>query len=143
MDDLVDAIVTAVEKRAELPKETTLLLGERETMSYDDLQRKTSSLLFGKEMKTYPIPKIVAKIGAWVMDHTPFMAPSFIKPWMINFSDDNYNLDITRAKQVLGWDPKHKLQDTLPIMIKSLKEDPVKWYKDNQLNLPHWIQKQV
>lgn len=72
MDDLVDAIVTAVEKRQQLPAETTLVMGEPETLSYDYMQRRISSLLFGKEIKTYSIPKPLAKIGAYLQDKLPF-----------------------------------------------------------------------
>ncbi len=136
MNDLVDAIVMAVEKRQQLPPDTTLVLGEPKTLSYDYLQRRISSLLFGKELKTYSIPKPIAKIGAYLQDKLPFMPPSFIKPWMIDLADDNYNLDISQAKSTLGWEPKRNLDATLPIMIDALKRDPAGWYKANQLNPP-------
>ena len=68
--------------------------------------------------------------------HIPFIPSPFIKPWMIDLSDDHYELDISRAKKVLGWEPKHKLEETLPIMIESLKKDPLAWYKKNQLSPP-------
>lgn len=136
MDDLVDAIVKSVEKRKELPPETTLVLGEPTTLSYDYLQRRINTLLFGKEIKTFSLPKPVAKFGAWLQDKLPFFPPSFIKPWMIDLADDNYILDITRAKMMLGWDPKRNLDATLPIMIDALKRDPAGWYKANQLQPP-------
>lgn len=52
---------------------------------------------------------------------------------MIDIADDNYILDITRARNVLGWDPKRALDKSLPIMIDALKKDPAAWYKANQL----------
>ena len=39
LDDLVDAFGSLVERRGQLPRELTLLLGEPETLSYDELQR--------------------------------------------------------------------------------------------------------
>jgi nucleoside-diphosphate-sugar epimerase len=60
----------------------------------------------------------------------------FIKPRMIEIADDHYELDITRARRVLGWTPRHSLRDTLPRMIESLKTDPAKWYRENKLELP-------
>ncbi len=133
MDDLVSAINLCVQKRKELPPELALLLGEPKTLSYDDLQRKISRLLFGKEFKTYSIPKPLAKIGSFFENHIPFMPAPFIKPWMIDFADDNYTLDISRAKRLLKWEPKHSLEATLPVMIDALKKDPEKWYKINGL----------
>ncbi len=141
LDDLADAIWLAVQKRRELPNELTLLVGEDETLSYDQLQRQVSRLIHGKEFKTYQIPKWFAKIGAWVQDHTPLMQPSFIKPWMIKYADDNYNLDLTRIKQHLGWKPKRSLRETLPKMTQDLKANPLRWYKMNNLNAPSWLKK--
>jgi nucleoside-diphosphate-sugar epimerase len=63
----------------------------------------------------------------------PFIPKPFVKPWMIDLADDHYELDITKAKKVLGWIPKHTLEETLPIMIEELKKDPENWYKINQL----------
>lgn len=133
MDDLIDAIWLCVQKRKELPPETTLVLGEDTTLSYDQLQRKISFLLFGKEMRTFRVPKIIAKIGSWVQNKIPFLPKSFIKPWMIDLADDNYTLNIYRAKSLLGWTPKHSIETTLPKMITDLKADPQGWYKANGL----------
>lgn len=135
MDDLVDAIAQAVHLRNELPAETVLLLGESKVLSYDQLQRQISSLLNGKEIVTHAIPKPIAKMGAWLENVTPFIENNFIQPWMIELADDHYDLDISKAKQVLRWEPKHSLEQTLPIMIKSLKTDPVKWYHQNGLHM--------
>lgn len=141
MNDLVDAIVQCVYLRKELPPELTLLLGEEKMLSYDYLQRRISSLLFGKEIKTLPVPKVVAKGGAWAQNQLPFTKGGFIKPWMIDLADDNYDLDIARAKKTLRWAPKHELDKTLPLMINSLKADPVAWYRKNGLQMSEKLKK--
>jgi nucleoside-diphosphate-sugar epimerase len=133
MDDLVDAIVLAVEKRKVLPPETTVLLGEPKTLSYDQMQRKISKLLTGKEISTIRVPKLFAKLGAWALNHIPFKEKPFIKPWMIDLADDHYELDISRAERLLGWKPKRSVEETLSKMIALLKADPQKWYKINGL----------
>lgn len=133
MSDLVDAIDLAVQKRKELPEETTLLIGEPKTLSYDQLQRQISLLIRGKEFTTWRVPKLLAKVGAWVQGHIPFIPKPFIKPWMIDLADDHYELDISKAKRLLGWQPKHTLAETLPKMIAELKSNPAAWYKANQL----------
>ncbi len=135
MDDLVEAINLCVQKRSQLPPDLTLLLGEPKTMSYDDLQREISRLLFAKEFKTFSIPKPIAKIGSFIENHLPFVPPPFIKPWMIDFADDNYTLDTTVAKELLRWEAKRSLESTLPIMIETLKKDPKEWYKMNGLRV--------
>jgi nucleoside-diphosphate-sugar epimerase len=136
LDDLVDAIDRVVERRRRLPPETVLLIGEPETLSYDELQRTLGRLIHGEEWETRQIPKAVAKAGAWVQDHLPFGGEPFIKPWMIDRADDHYELDIGRARALLGWEPKHSLRATLPRMIAALKDDPARWYRENKLGPP-------
>lgn len=143
MDDLVDAIAQAVALRKELPPELTLVLGEPDVLSYDKLQRTISFLLHNKEIATHSIPKPIAKFGAWVENHTPFVENSFIQPWMIDLADDHYDLDISKAKQYLKWEPKHSLEKTLPIMIADLKADPIAWYHKNGLHLSDEAKKKI
>ena len=135
MDDLVDAIERLVDRRAALSPELTILLGEPEALSYDELQHTIARLIRGESKETIEIPGALApmaKAGAWVLDHVPGQE-SFIKPWMIDRANDHYALDITRARTVLGWEPKRSLRETLPKMIDLLKTDPIAWYKENKL----------
>ena len=139
LDDTVDAIVKAVNKRAELPPETVVLLGEPDTVSYGDLQHEFGRLIHGPDTdwETHHIPEALAKIGAWVQDTPPYEAITgeepFIKPWMIDIADDHYALDISRARKLLGWEPQHSLRESLPRMVAALKADPDEWYRINGL----------
>lgn len=132
MDDLIDALWLSVEKRKELPKEVVVLLGEEKTFSYDAIQRMMQRAIHGREWKTWSIPKWIAKIGAWCMEHFLFKK-GFIKPWMIDRADDHYELDVSRAKRLLGWQPKHSVDKSIPDWAQELKEDPVMWYDENKL----------
>ncbi len=134
LDDLVDAIWSAFARRASLPEQLDVLLGEPETMSYDELQRSIARLLHGDpEWETREIPKPLAEIGAWIQEHIPAGEEPFIKPWMVGLADDHYALDISRARQMLGWRPNRSLRDTLPIIIDRLKQDPSRWRRENNL----------
>lgn len=138
MDDLVDAIEAVVERRAELPPEVAILLGEPVTLSYDELQHTFARLIHGEGWETLEVPSKLsplAKAGAWIMEKLPGADP-FIKPWMIDRANDHYALDITRARTLLGWEPKRSLRSTIPKMIDALKADPVRWYEENDLELP-------
>ena len=123
LEDLLEALVLTVEHRKNLPQVTTLLIGEPETLSYDELQRSISHQIHGKEWKTFRVPKPLAKLGAWLQDVMPGPGP-FIKPWMIDLADDHYALDIGRARSVLGWQPRHSFEDGL--------RHTVRWYLDNR-----------
>jgi nucleoside-diphosphate-sugar epimerase len=145
MDDLIDAIELVVERRAELPPELPLLLGEPEALSYDELQHTIARLIRGESKETIEIPgqlAPVAKAGAWVMEHTPGQE-SFIRPWMIDRANDHYALDITRARTLLGWEPKRSLRETLPKMVAALQADPLGWYRENDLEPPSKLEETV
>jgi nucleoside-diphosphate-sugar epimerase len=133
LDDLLDAIVRVIERRRELLPETVLLIGEPETLGYEDLQKEFGRLIHGDGWETYRVPAAAAKVGAWVQDHLPFGPEPFIKPWMIDRAADHYELDITRARRLLGWEPRHSLRATLPKMVEALKRDPAGWYRAHKL----------
>ena len=97
MQDLVDAIERVVERRVKLPAETTMLIGESEALSYDELQHGFIKLIHGESWETYSVPSLIAKAGAWAEG----LLPAFIKPWMIDRANDDYVIDISRAHSLL------------------------------------------
>jgi nucleoside-diphosphate-sugar epimerase/uncharacterized membrane protein len=135
LGDVVDAIERAVERRAKLPPEVAILIGEPETLSYDELQHTFSRLIRDESWETHNVPGPIAKAGAWVQDHIPGQDP-FIKPWMIDRANDHYALDITSAHTMLDWAPSRSLRQTLPKMVAALKADPAGWYREQGLELP-------
>ena len=137
IDDLTDALSLALAKRDVLPHELALLIGEPETYSYAAIQSELGRPIHGEPWETREIPKAVAKTGAWLQEIAlPKEEEPFIKHWMIDIADDHYELDITRARHLLGWSPRYKLLESLPQMIHALKTDPVAWYKTNKLDAP-------
>jgi nucleoside-diphosphate-sugar epimerase len=139
LDDVVEAFARVVEHRADLPAVLPLLIGEPETVSYDELQHTLGRLIHGEPWETRQIPKALAKTGAWLQGALPVGEEPFIKPWMIDRADDHYALDITRARRLLDWEPKRSLRDTLPKIAAALKEDPADWYRENHLEPPAGI----
>ena len=136
LEDLVDAIVRVVDRRGQLSSPAVFLLGEPEPLTYDELQHRFGRLIHDEEWDTVQIPKAMAKTGAWMQDAMPFIEDPFIKPWMIEFADDHYALDISRAKMSLGWQPRRSLRDTLPSMVAAMKRDPLTWYREHRLSPP-------
>ena len=134
LDDLARCIKRVIEKRDELDEEEVFLIGEPDLLSYGELQERIGELVHGSEWTTIRIPKAVAKVGAWAKDQ--FAADDdkpFIKPWMVDLADANYDVSIETARRKLGWEPKHKLADDLPKMIDFLKNDPESFYETNTL----------
>lgn len=135
LDDLVDCLRRAVERRGQREPHEVLLVGERHVVSYGELQTRIGESLHGKAWPTIPIPKTVAKAGAWVEEKLGD-EETFIRPWMVDLADAHYPVDPSRAKERLGWEPRHSLRDTLDTMLDRLKDDPRRWYEVNKLPLP-------
>ena len=133
LDDLLDAIVRAIDRRHSLPPQTEVLLAESDVLGYGELQDLIAMELHGERWDTRRVPKPLAKTGAWLQDEVLGEDP-FIRPWMVEIADDHYAVDTGRAKQLLGWAPRHSLRQTLPVMLQGLKDDPPAWYRSNRLN---------
>ena len=148
LEDVARAFRAAVDRRAQLPEATTILIGEPVTESYEALQNLIGRLAHGESWETRQIPKGVAATGAWLQDKIEDVMPDaidrgikpFIKPFMVQLADNHYELDISRAEQLLGWRPEHTLRRSLPAIVGALREDPVRWYKRNKIALPLWLE---
>jgi len=133
LDDLVEALLRIVERRKTLPPELPLLLAEEETLTYRQLQHEIGCLVHGEQWETIRIPQPLARAGA-VLEEKVLGEDPFIRPWMIDSASDHYEIDISRARQLLDWRPQHSLRATLPAIVAALKSDPPGWYKTNKLN---------
>lgn len=147
-DDMLDAVRRTVDRREDLPRRAALLIGEPEAIGYDALQDEIGYLVHGQEdWPVLRIPKPVAAAGAWAQDKLEPVIPDmidkgdkpFIKPFMVRMADDHYALNISRARALLGWEPRHRLKYVLPKIIANLRRDPLGWYQANTITPPDWL----
>jgi nucleoside-diphosphate-sugar epimerase len=147
-EDMLDAFCRAVDRRNVLPPEAEILIGEPDAIGYDALQDELGYLLHGADdWPTLRVPKAIAIAGSWaqgklepvIPDMVDKGEPPFIKPFMVTMASDHYALDIRRARDLLGWEPKHRLKDELPGMVAALKSDPIGWYEANGVTPPGWF----
>lgn len=147
-DDMLDAFRRAVDRRGVLLPNDEILIGEPDAMGYEALQDALGVLLHGAEdWPTLRVPKPLAAAGAWAQGKLEPVIPDvmddgkapFIKPFMVAMADDHYALDITKARDLLGWEPQHRLKDELPRLVNDLKSDPISWYKANGVQAPAWV----
>lgn len=148
-DDMIDAFRRTIDRRHDLPAENEILIGEEHSLSYEALQNRLGELIHGKEgWKTITVPGPIAKAGALIEEKSEPLIPDdfdkgekpFIRPFMIDMANDHYELDIHRAREQLGWEPRHALFDGLADIVDSLLEDPRGWYKANGITPPDWVE---
>lgn len=144
-DDMVDAVNRCLACRRELPNETEVLIGEADAPGYDAMQDELGYLIHGQQdWPTLRVPKPLATAGTWLQARMEPAVPDaldqgeepFIRPYMIAMSDAHYALDTRRAERLLGWRPAHRLKETLPAIVESLKHDPAGWYRRNGVTPP-------
>ncbi|MBA3525848.1 MAG: NAD-dependent epimerase/dehydratase family protein [Sphingomonas sp.] len=133
LEDLTDAFARLVDRREQLPPDLPLVIGEPDALGYAEIQDIVHCEVHGKEWTTVRIPKAVAKIGAWLQKEV-LGQDRFVQQWMIDEASSHYIVDSGRARQLIGWEPKHSLRETLPRIVAALKADPQQWYKANKLN---------
>jgi 2-alkyl-3-oxoalkanoate reductase len=132
LDDAVEAIIATVERRKSIAPTTPILIGEPEPPSYGELQDKIGQHLFGSDWSTVYVPPALAKVGARVIDAL-HGGESFIKPFMVDMADDHYALNVSRAKELLDWEPRHRINNKLHVILKNLLDQPELWYEKNSL----------
>jgi nucleoside-diphosphate-sugar epimerase len=137
LDDLVDCFLRVVDFRGEFRGFEVLLVAEPDLMTYAELQDQIGEALHGRHWPTIRIPKVMAKAGAWIQGKTADEdEPAFIKPWMVDLADMHYPVDVALVRRKLGWEPRRRLRDTLPEMLRRLQADPRGWYERNQIPVP-------
>jgi nucleoside-diphosphate-sugar epimerase len=147
-DDMVDAFRRTIDRRRDLPSGTALLVGERDPMGYDAVQDEVGYLLHGvDDWPTLRLPRHLAAAGAWGLEKLEPLIPDAIdrgeepavKPYMAMMGNDHYALDTRRARELLGWEARHRLKDDLPAIVAELKRDPVGWYQRHRITPPEWL----
>lgn len=143
--DMMRLFRAAIDRRNDLPQNVVILAGEEEAVSFRRLQDRIGQLIHGeKTWQTLTLPRPIAKLGAKAEVMSEPVVPDdldqgekpFLRPFMIDLSCDHYALDISRAREMLNWSPRHFILDTLPTLIENLKQDPVGWYKTNDIVTP-------
>lgn len=135
MQDLINMIALSIQKQKTLPPFLILLAAEDQTIPYIELHRRMSQGIFKRPFTLFWVPRALAKLGAL------FLRNSFIKPFMIDIADLHYELDMSKAKKLLGWSCKHSLDKELNRFIEAIKHDTRKFYQSNQLLVPRKLAK--
>lgn len=147
-DDLIDALERTIERRDDIDSGTAILVGETQAMGYEALQNRIGELVHGEdEWTTIVAPTALAKAGAWIETKAEPVVPDefdqgekpFIRAFMIELASDHYALDTSRARKLLGWEPRHHISDGLADIVASLKDDPGEWYRANGITEPTWL----
>lgn len=143
VNDLIGCLRCVIERRRELEEFELFLIGEEDVMTYGERQERLGELIHGVKWRTVRVSKTAAKAGAWLRKKVTLRKSQdpLTKPWLIDLAGQHYPVDIHRARERLGWQPRHTLRETLPEMAKRFEQNPKRWYETNNLPLPKELQR--
>ena len=76
---MIDGVPRTIDRRAQLPPGTAILIGEPDPMSYDALQDEIGYLIHGAEgWPTLRLPRRLAAAGAWGLAKLELVIPDAI-----------------------------------------------------------------
>lgn len=104
-----------------LPRTVIFNISGKEVMSINELLRLMKSVTNSKSKVTH-VPFIIAKTMANIswMAHKTNIHPAYLSL----MAQDQF-FDTSKAKHVLGWEPKHTLKEALDDTIEFLREESV------------------
>ncbi|HXH74246.1 MAG TPA: NAD-dependent epimerase/dehydratase family protein [Bacteriovoracaceae bacterium] len=138
IDDLALMIPPLIKKREEFARFETFVIGEENVMSYREIQQECGMLLHKRPWPVIRIPRFVATYGSKMMEKMPYIRTPFIRPWMIPHADEHFDVDLSKSRSVLAWQPEHDLRNKLPVIVSNLKTNPSKWYAINKIEKPFY-----
>ncbi len=148
-DDLIAALCAAIDRRDRIPRNQAILVGEPVAPGFGQVQNLIGRHIHGeREWTTLRVPAVAARAGAWLQEKSEPLVPDsidrgkspFIRSFMVERAGDHYELDISRAREWLGWTPRHDIRDSLPRIVQALKEDPAAWYRAHDITQPSWLE---
>lgn len=148
IDDMIELFRKVIDRRATLKPGEVILAGEPDAIGYGKLQHRIGELVHAEpRWRTIVLPGPLAKLGAAFQTRAEPLVPDaldqgekpFIRPFMIEMASDHFALDIAKARQLLDWEPRHRIEEKLPVLIAALKDDPLTWYRENGITPPPWL----
>jgi len=87
------------------------------------------------------MPRLLCRPGMWTRDLTGRMlgVRPFERTWMARYVDTHLDVDASRTRQTLGWEPHPRLGilKRIPFMLENARSSPMEWHGRNQEALEH------
>jgi nucleoside-diphosphate-sugar epimerase len=134
-------IMRLLERRYQLEPMEVLIAGEDGAVSHLELYRAATAHVDGTPRRPIHLPRPLCKPGIWARDliGRAVGARPFERPWMADYVDRRLEIDASRTRARLGWEPTPRLSllARLPFLIEHRRENPFEWYRRNREALEH------
>jgi hypothetical protein len=139
--DGVFFMMRLLERRHDLDPMEILIAGEDGAVSHDELYRAATAYIDGRPRRPIHLPKVLCRPGIWVRDIVGRAVGTrpFERTWMADYVDCRMEIDASRTRRRLGWQPTPRLclLERLPFLLEHRRDNPLEWYRRNREALEH------
>lgn len=130
VEDTASAIERALETKRGGEGQSRYLIGETAPYTYAEIDSAAREAFGQKPRALIQVPKFLAKAGASVLSAVG--SEDFVRPWMVDYADEHFAFDVSRAATDLQWRPSRHISDVLPEMCHRADHRRREWTKKNQ-----------
>lgn len=136
VDDLVLFFLALFERLDELPPGTVLQASPDGAVSHRQLFDEATLLERGRRPRALHVPRPLCGPGMWARDllGRALGERPFERPWMARYVDLAMNIDASRTRARLGWEPRPRLHvlRRLPFLLENRRVEPIEWSRANR-----------
>jgi len=132
LDDVANAFYRAAIYKIPSSETQRFLIGQAEPMTYAEIKKSVHQVYKNEITFTIRIPMWFAKWGAIILKWFYGRTRRFVQPWMIQFSGEHFEFDLSHAHDILGWAPTRQIQADLPLILKFAEQNPLPFKAINE-----------
>lgn len=125
IDEVIDIILKSLNHYQGKSGFHKFIVGQDKPVSYDDIYQKANYIFHQKNYPSVRIPKIVAKSGIYLQNL--INKNHFFEPWMIDYSQNHYEIDNIKLTKKIGWEQTHYLLNDFDEMLSFALSNPDQW----------------
>jgi len=134
--DAVSLLTRALKRHEDLEEREIIIASPDGSVSHEELYRAATTYENDRAKPPIFTPKFLVKPGIHIMGLLGRLQSEepFEKPWMANYVDLAMDIDASRTRERLGWQPRKRLEilNRMPFLIENLKYDRIEWTRRNR-----------
>ena len=137
IDDAVDFCTRLLSRYEQIESGQILLASGDGATSHYQLHAVATACQFGQRIRPVRFPRQACLMGIWVMDALGRLVGRrpFERPWMASCIDRKLDIDASRTRAWLEWQPRERLDilRRMPFLIHNRKAHYDEWLRRNHL----------
>ena len=128
-----------IEKSSMLGDLGVLIASGDGSTTHREIFHAATHCFFQKKVKPLLVPKFIAGFAVGCGDLGGCLGGRrpFLRSWMVKYIDKQLQVDASRTREILGWEPKSSfgLIERMDHLIEKLKRHPSEWHYRNLKSL--------